>query len=65
MNSQYRIIRTHGSLVDLEKAIVALGDCQMHGAPFYHSASAEWCQAVTVRTPAKPGEVRLQEPKRK
>ncbi len=60
---EYRIIRTHGSLMDLEKKVVALGDVQIHGAPFRDLESREWCQAVTVRTlPA--GQVKLKEPRR-
>jgi hypothetical protein len=60
----YRIIRTHGTLIDLEKAISDLGDVAIHGAPFRDGESREWCQAVTVR-PSKSGEVRLQEPAKK
>lgn len=61
--SDYRIIRTSGTLFDLERAVVALGGCEIHGAPFRDADSREWCQAVTVRA-TKPGEVRLQEPRK-
>ncbi len=62
MSETYRIIRTHGTVVDLEKAIVALGDVQIHGAPFRDERMMEWCQAVSMRM-GKPNEVRLREKK--
>ncbi len=58
MSETYRIVRTHGTIVDLEKAVVALGDVQIHGAPFRDERMMEWCQAVSLRV-SKPTEVRL------
>ncbi len=53
------------TLVDLIIAVNAHGG-EPAGGPLWDESQRRWVQAVVRRPPiAKPGEVRLQEPKRK
>ncbi len=59
----YDII-TGVTLADLIITVNAHGG-EPVGGPLWDEAQRRWVQAVVRRLPAKPGEVRLQEPKRK
>jgi hypothetical protein len=62
-DEHYKIIRSHASLVDLEKRVNAVADYEPAGGPFRDPDAREWCQAVILRRePVPAGEVRLREP---
>lgn len=62
----YRIIRHHGSLQDLEARVNADADYTPTGGPFRDGDAREWCQAVTLKPGAHPaGEIRIREPKKR
>ena len=50
----YRILRSHGSLVDLEGKVNAETDYLPVGAPFRDSDSREWCQAMSLKPNTPP-----------
>lgn len=63
---KYDIVKTHGTLFDLEQAIklrVGSGEWKPQGGPFYDADQRAWCQAVVSETPQAPaGDIRLKEP---
>lgn len=62
----YKIIRSHASLQDLEKAVSAATGYEPTGGPFRDPDAREWCQAMVLKRPPLPdGEIRLREPKHK
>ncbi len=60
MKQEYRIIRTSGTLVDLEAAVNRSGGIPQ-GGPSRDPDSKEWFQAVRILA-EQNGDVRLQEP---
>ena len=62
----YRILRSHGSLVDLEAKVNAETDYLPVGAPFRDSDSREWCQTMNLKPNTPPaGEITIREPRKK
>lgn len=67
MSHNYRIVRVHANMTNLE---VVVGEFlaegwQVQGSPFFDNDSRQWCQAMIKPKDAAEGQVRLREPKRR
>lgn len=67
MTDRYHIVRSNGTLVDLEKAVnAALHDgWQPVGNPYWHGRTRKWFQAMERPVSEPDWQVRLREPRRR